>query len=307
MPLALVRAVMVAAMRAAVGARGRDDDQGEGQGQAEQQDAPVLHGVLLRWDARRGEGHVPDAVGTRPGGPVVMRGVAASRRRCTCRNGAASTLTQRGWHGRGRRCGSGCSGLTAAYQPVWSTQPSVRSTPLCQRAIPAARVASSIDGSQRRSARSIARSSSRSGPEADRQPRGVGGAQRARLGDRAARRPGRPRMSAWNCISSSLRIIPPSTRSSPRQRRAEVRDHRHLEVVDLVGGRLERGAGDVRPGRVARQPGDDAPGVAPPVRREQAGERGHEHDVAAVGHGPGERLDLRRVADDARGCRAASR
>ncbi len=40
-------------------------------------------------------------------------------------------------------------------------------------------------------------------------------------------------------------------------------------------------------------------GVAPPVRREQARERRHEDDVADVGHGPGERLDLRRVADDA--------
>jgi hypothetical protein len=43
-----------------------------------------------------------------------------------------------------------------------STQPRLRSTPLCQRAIPARRVATSIEGSQRRSARSIARSSSRS-------------------------------------------------------------------------------------------------------------------------------------------------
>ena len=41
-----------------------------------------------------------------------------------------------------------------------STQPSVRSTPLCQRAMPAARLASSIAGSQRRAARSMPRSSS---------------------------------------------------------------------------------------------------------------------------------------------------
>ena len=40
-------------------------------------------------------------------------------------------------------------------------------------------------------------------------------------------------------------------------------------------------------------------GVAPPVRREQAGERRHEDDVARVRHRPGELLDLRRVADDA--------
>ena len=33
--------------------------------------------------------------------------------------------------------------------------------------------------------------------------------------------------------------------------------------------------------------------------REEARECRHEHDVAAVGHGPGERLDLGRVADDA--------
>jgi hypothetical protein len=42
-----------------------------------------------------------------------------------------------------------------------STQPRLRSTPRCHRAMPATRLASSIDGSQRRSARSIARSSSR--------------------------------------------------------------------------------------------------------------------------------------------------
>ena len=71
------------------------------------------------------------------------------------------------------------------------------------------------------------------------------------------------------------------------------------EVVDLVGRRLERGAGDMPAGRVARQTGDDATGVASPVRREQPGEGRHEHDIAAVGHGPGERLDLGRVADDA--------
>ena len=49
--------------------------------------------------------------------------------------------------------------LIAGYSAA-STQPSVRSTPLCQRAMPAARVASSIAGSQRWAARSIARSSS---------------------------------------------------------------------------------------------------------------------------------------------------
>ncbi len=45
--------------------------------------------------------------------------------------------------------------------PVRSTQPSVRSTPLCQRAMPAARVFEAMCGSQRRLARSIARRSSR--------------------------------------------------------------------------------------------------------------------------------------------------
>ena len=40
---------------------------------------------------------------------------------------------------------------------------------------------------------------------------------------------GRSRMSAWNCISSSLRIIPPSTRSSPGSgppRSAAIATHR---------------------------------------------------------------------------------
>ena len=99
-------------------------------------------------------------------------------------------------------------------------------------------------------------------------------------------------MSAWICISSSFRVIPPSTRSSPGSRRPEVGRHRRAQVGDLVRRRLERRPRDVGLRREPRQPGDDAPRVGPPVRREQAGERRHEHDVARIRHGTGERLDL---------------
>ena len=66
-------------------------------------------------------------------------------------------------------------------------------------------------------------------PEADREPGGVGGAERGGLGD-DGRLTGTPRMSAWNCMHSSLAVTPPSTlstssvdagvlRPSPRRRR----------------------------------------------------------------------------------------
>ena len=74
---------------------------------------------------------------------------------------ARARRRRRGGRGRepARDRGGAAPRLIGAYASG-STQPSVRSTPLCQRAMPAARLASSIAGSQRRAARSMPRSSS---------------------------------------------------------------------------------------------------------------------------------------------------
>ena len=116
-------------------------------------------------------------------GPAEMRGRPAEARREHGVEGLAPTLARAVNLGaRAGRC--------LAFQRHVRTprgdyaQPSVRSTPLCQRAIPAARSASSIAGSQRRSARSIARSSSSPDQKPDREAGGIGGPERARLRDR---------------------------------------------------------------------------------------------------------------------------
>ena len=75
--------------------------------------------------------------------------------------------------------------------------------------------------------------------------------------------------------------------------------HRLGDVAALVADRLQRGPGQVGVGVEAGQPDDRAAGVGAPVRREQAGERGHEVDAAVVLDLPGERLALGRAGDDA--------
>src|ERR1700733_6940028 len=75
--------------------------------------------------------------------------------------------------------------------------------------------------------------------------------------------------------------------------------HRLADVAALVADGLQGGPGQVGVGVVARQPDDGAARVAAPVRREQAGDRGHEVDAAVVGGLPGQRLDLRGAGDDA--------
>ena len=72
--------------------------------------------------------------------------------------------------------------------------------------------------------------------------------------------------------------------------------HRVEQVGDLERDALERGAGDVRRRRAARDADDRAARVRVPVRRAEAGERRHEVDAAGVGDARGERLDLRRAS-----------
>src|ERR1700733_13879480 len=75
--------------------------------------------------------------------------------------------------------------------------------------------------------------------------------------------------------------------------------HRLADVAALVADGLERGPGEVGVRVEPRQPDDRPPGVAAPVRREQAGERGHEVHAAVVADLAGQRLDLSGTGDDA--------
>ena len=134
-------------------------------------------------------------------------------------------------------------------------------------------------------------------PEADRQPGEVRGAERRRLGhlrphDRHAEQVGlklhQQLLAGGAAVDAQLRQID-----------SRVGLHRFEQVGDLEGDALERGAGDVAGGRAAREPDDRAARVGIPVRRAQAGERGHEVDAAAVGHRRRQRLDLGRLRDDA--------
>ena len=99
-------------------------------------------------------------------------------------------------------------------------------------------------------------------------------------------------------MSRSLRAAPPSTRNSDKRMSAVA-----LHGVDQVGGlerdALDRRARDVRAGRTAREPDDGAARRGIPLRRAEAGEGGHQVDVAGVGHAGGQRFDLVGTFDDA--------
>ena len=74
----------------------------------------------------------------------------------------------------------------------------------------------------------------------------------------------------------------------------------------LEGDALQRGARDVGHGGAAREAGEAAAAVGLPVGRAQAGEGGHQHHAAGVGHALGQRLHLAAGLDGAAGRRAAT-
>ncbi len=92
--------------------------------------------------------------------------------------------------------------------------------------------------------------------------------------------------------------MPPSTRSSlslmPESCSIAV-EH----IARLIGRRFECGSRDVRACRVARQPCDDAASAVFPVRRIEAGERGHDVDIAVVRDAGRELLDVAALRDHA--------
>ena len=74
--------------------------------------------------------------------------------------------------------------------------------------------------------------------------------------------------------------------------------HRIQHVRRLEAHGVQKGAADVRRRRVLREPYDDAACVRAPSRREQAGERGHEHHTARVRHRARLLFHLRRALHD---------
>ena len=70
------------------------------------------------------------------------------------------------------------------------------------------------------------------------------------------------------------------------------------DIHGLVGGGLQGGAGDVAGGGETSQAGQHAAGVGPPVGGVEAGEGRYEIDVAIVGDGGGQCLDVGAVLYD---------
>ncbi len=181
---------------------------------------------------------------------------------------------------------------------VQSTQSSDRSTPLRHRAMPAARVCVAHVGLPARRDPVHGLQLVEPAPEPDGQAGRVGRPQRARLEDR--RRGHRSAQDVRLELHQELVAGHPAVHAHVAgQRGAQVRGHRLVEVVDLVGGRLEGGARDVRLGGEPGEAGDHPARIAAPARGEQPAERRDEDHVPAVRHARGERLDLGGVPDDA--------
>ena len=74
--------------------------------------------------------------------------------------------------------------------------------------------------------------------------------------------------------------------------------HGFDEVRALESDALHRGARDMRARRAAREADQQAARIGVPLRGAESGERGHEVDVAGVGHAGRERLDFVRALND---------
>ncbi len=118
------------------------------------------------------------------------------------------------------------------------------------------------------------------GPEADRQARGVGGAQAGRLGHLGPNDLGAQDVG----LKLHQEIVDggAAVDLEPLQRHAAVGVHGLQHFTRLVADRFQRGAHDVGPVDVAGQADDDAAGVAAPVGGEESAEGRHEIAAAAV-------------------------
>src|SRR5665213_2572658 len=120
-------------------------------------------------------------------------------------------------------------------------------------------------------------------PETDRESGGVGGAERYRLGD------DRPHHGHTEDVGEELHQEVVGSHAAVGfecgQLDARVGVHGIDDLAGLPGSRLEHGAGEVTLGGVAGETGDDTAGVAPPVRRKETGERGHEVNATVEDNG----------------------
>jgi hypothetical protein len=109
---------------------------------------------------------------------------------------------------------------------------------------------------------------------------------------KCGRSTGRPSRSARSCAIQSLALIPPSIRSS-RQAAPSAAKAAARSWSGAPSPPARRGRGG--PCRSRKLSPVIARAHRPPVRRAEAGQRGHDHHPAAVGHRAGQRLGFRRV------------
>ena len=182
---------------------------------------------------------------------------------------------------------------------VTTRRPNPRSAarPCASPAYPAARWSSSHAGVQRLVLLPVGPQVGRIGPEADRQPRRVGDAQRGGLGDH------RPYDVHAQHVGLDLhaQVVIGDTAVDLQHLKAHtgIGFHRVHHIAALVADRLQRRAGHVRVGVEPRQAHDRAAGIGSPVWGEQPGERRNEIHPAVVGDLAGQRFALRGAADDA--------
>ncbi len=130
-------------------------------------------------------------------------------------------------------------------------------------------------------------------PDADREPRQCGRAERRHLAvaghlDRHPQDVG---------LELHEPRVPGRAAVGPKRRHRQI--HGHDDVGGLEGDRLERGAGDLGPPRAARQARDQTARVGVPVGRAEPGEGGDEVDAAGRLDRAGQSLGLGRIGDQA--------
>ena len=130
----------------------------------------------------------------------------------------------------------------------------------------------------------------RRGPEADRQSRQIGGAQRGRLGHRRPhdRRTEQIGLDLHQCIVHGGAAID----AQLADRDSRIGRHGVEEIGHLKGDALQRRAGEMARGRAARDADDGAARVRIPMRGAEAGKRRDEIDAAVIRNGRGQRFYL---------------
>ena len=126
--------------------------------------------------------------------------------------------------------------------------------------------------------------------------------QRGHAQRRGVRRPGhldRDLQQVGLGLEQQPRPGQPAVRAQRRQRLAEIGGHRPGQQRHRRGQAVQHRADQVRAAGAQAQAEERAAGVRPPVRRAQAGQRGHEPHAAAVGHRRADAVQVGGRGDDA--------